>query len=96
VDRRFRVVSAAAHSLESPARCRVGRCLEGFISTARAIGTAITFGTNFYQQPGWLHVTVVHGGFVVPFNKANVWGTDEAEIAQWRRSQQDASSDFAA
>lgn len=69
---------------------------QGFISAARAIDTAITFGTNFYQQPGWLYVTVVHGGVVVPFNKADVWGTDEAEIAQWGRSQQDASSELAA
>jgi len=58
-------------------------CLKGYISTARAIDTAIRFGTAYNTRPGWLYITVVHGGFIVPFGEQNYWGSKEAEIAQW-------------
>jgi hypothetical protein len=28
-------------------------------------------------------LTVIHGGFVVPWGHQNHWGSEEAEIAQW-------------
>lgn len=58
-------------------------CLKGYISTARAIDTSISFGTAFNSKPGWLYLNVVHGGFVVPWGQTSIWGTEEAEIAQW-------------
>ncbi len=58
-------------------------CLKGYISTARAIDTSITFGSGYNQKPGWLYLTVVHGGFVVPWGQQTIWGSEEAEIAQW-------------
>lgn len=59
-------------------------CLKGYISTARSIDTAISFGTAYNKKPGWLYVTVVHAGFIVPWNeRENFWGSREAEIAQW-------------
>lgn len=64
-------------------RMASNECLKGYISTARAIDTSISFGTKYNSQPGWLYVTVVHGGFVVPWGKKTLWGTEEAEIAQW-------------
>lgn len=58
-------------------------CLKGYISTARAIDTSIAFATGFHAKPGWLYLTIVQGGFIVPFGKKQHWGTEEAEIAQW-------------
>jgi hypothetical protein len=58
-------------------------CLKGYISTARSIDTSICFGTNYTKRPGWLYLTVIHGGFVVPWGHQNDWGSEEAEIAQW-------------
>ena len=58
-------------------------CLKGYISTSRSIDTAIMFGSRYYKVPGWVYVTFVHGGFVVPWGKENLWGSEEAEIAQW-------------
>jgi hypothetical protein len=58
-------------------------CLKGYISTARSIDTSIRFGTAYHTKPGWLYMTVVHGGFVVPFGERTYWGTEEGEIAQW-------------
>lgn len=57
--------------------------LKGYISTSRAIDSSISFGTAYNSKPGWLYVTLVHGGFVVPWGKAALWGSEEAEIAQW-------------
>jgi hypothetical protein len=59
-------------------------CLKGYISTARCIDTAIQFGTRHNSQAGWMYVTVVHGGFIVPWED-KFWGSGEAEIAQWGR-----------
>jgi hypothetical protein len=58
-------------------------CLKGYISTARIIDTSIRFGTAFNKRPGWLYITIVHGGFIVPFGATNFWGSEEGEIAQW-------------
>ena len=58
-------------------------CLKGYISTSRAIDSSTFFGTAYHTKPGWLYLTVVHGGFVVPFGDKHYWGTGEAEIAQW-------------
>lgn len=58
-------------------------CLKGYISTARAIDTSIAFGTAYNSKPGWLYLTVVHGGFIVPWGSKSNWGSEEAEIAQW-------------
>lgn len=58
-------------------------CLKGYISTARSIDTSITFGTAYNSKPGWLYLTVVHGGFIVPWGRNSIWGSEEAEIAQW-------------
>lgn len=58
-------------------------CLKGYISTARSIDTSVSFGTAFGKRSGWLYVTVVHAGFIVPWDKRNLWGSEEAEIAQW-------------
>ena len=60
--------------------------LKGYISTARSIDTSLNFATNFGKTSGWLYVTVVHSGFVVPLDQESVkhyWGSEEAEIAQW-------------
>jgi hypothetical protein len=58
-------------------------CLKGYISTARGIDTALFFATGYYANPGWLYLTVVHSGFVVPLGDKNYWGTEEGEVAQW-------------
>ncbi len=58
-------------------------CLKGYISTARGIDTSIFFATGYGSRPGWLYLTVVHGGFVVPLGDKKYWGTEEGEIAQW-------------
>jgi hypothetical protein len=58
-------------------------CLKGYISTARAIDSAVMFGTRYNHQTGWVYLTIVHGGFVVPWEKTAIWGSEEAEIAQW-------------
>jgi len=58
-------------------------CLKGYISTARSIDTAMKFGTRQNKVNGWLYVTLVHGGFEVPWGSENKWGTEEGEVAQW-------------
>ena len=58
-------------------------CLKGYISTARGIDTSLYFATGYRSKPGWLYLTVVHGGFVVPLGDKKYWGTEEGEIAQW-------------
>lgn len=58
-------------------------CLKGYISTARSIDTSLHFATGYGQKPGWLYLTVVHSGFVVPGGKEHYWGSAESEIAQW-------------
>jgi len=60
-------------------------CLKGYISTSRAIDTSLDFATAGGQRPGWLYVTLVHGGFVVPSGAHLNWGSQEGEIAQWGR-----------
>lgn len=58
-------------------------CLKGYISTSRSIDRACYFGTNYWKKPGWLYITVVHDGFVVPNGLSETWGTTEGEVAQW-------------
>ncbi len=58
-------------------------CLKGYISTARGIDTSLFFATGYHSKPGWLYLTVVYGGFVVPLGDKKYWGTEEGEIAQW-------------
>jgi hypothetical protein len=64
-------------------RMVANECLKGYISTSRSIDTAIQFGTRHNSIPGWLYVTMVHGAFIVPFGAKALWGSGEAEIAQW-------------
>lgn len=35
------------------------------------------------NDTGWVYVTIVHGGFVVPHGMKVNWGSVEGEIAQW-------------
>lgn len=58
-------------------------CLKGYISTARGIDTAIFFATGYGNRQGWLYLTHVFGGFVVPLGDKKYWGTEEGEVAQW-------------
>jgi hypothetical protein len=58
-------------------------CLKGYISTAKAIDSSILFGTRYNKVPGWLYLTVIHGGFEVPWGHEQYWGSEEAEIANW-------------
>ena len=62
-------------------------CLKGYISTAKSIDTSLSFATrsgdNFGVRAGWLYLTVVHAGFMVPDGAQYHWGSEEAEIAQW-------------
>lgn len=57
--------------------------LKGYTSTSRSIDTSISFGTAYNSKPGWVYVVLVHGGFVVPWGEKSLWGSEEAEIAQW-------------
>ncbi|WP_431282454.1 hypothetical protein ACQW02_24090 [Humitalea sp. 24SJ18S-53] len=58
--------------------------LKGFTSTSRAIDSSITFAT-FKNTTGWIYVSVVHSGYVIPYceDSSVAWGTPEAEIAQF-------------
>jgi hypothetical protein len=58
-------------------------CLKGYISSSRSIDVAMDFASKSLTQPGWLYVTIVHDGFVVPHGLTENWGTNEAEVAQW-------------
>lgn len=58
-------------------------CLKGYISTAKSIDTSLFFATGYGSRPGWLYLTVVQEGFMVPAGAENYWGSEEAEIAQW-------------
>jgi hypothetical protein len=61
-------------------------CLKGYTSTSRAIDSSLTFATRYGKVDGWVYVTVVHGGFIIPFATLKTmvdWGSSEAEIAQW-------------
>lgn len=58
-------------------------CLKGYISTARSIDTSLFFAAGNGTREGWLYLTVIHGGFVVPHLARYNWGSEEAEIAQW-------------
>ena len=57
-------------------------CLKGYISTSRALPVAAFFGTRYNTVEGWLYITLVRGGFIVPPGDAK-WGTKEQEIANW-------------
>ncbi|HEY4029427.1 MAG TPA: hypothetical protein VGM25_03720 [Caulobacteraceae bacterium] len=57
--------------------------LKGYISTSRALPMSVYFATGRATKPsGWVYVTQVKGGFIVPTLK-NYWGTHEQEIANW-------------
>jgi hypothetical protein len=54
---------------------------KGWTSTSKSLTRSMTF-VSFGGTPGWMYVTVVHGGFVVPYGR-DVWESLEAEIAQF-------------
>ncbi|MBS7809582.1 hypothetical protein [Roseococcus pinisoli] len=58
--------------------------LKAWISTARCLDVSVKFA-NFQFTPGWLYVTRVFGGYVVPHASRNEveWGTAESEIAHY-------------
>ena len=58
-------------------------CQKGYISTSRSIDSSLEFATRHLAVDGWLYVTVVHSGFIVPWGSTAHWGSEEAEIAQW-------------
>jgi hypothetical protein len=67
----------------------LGRMVEhefekGWISTSKYLPSSMNFAITG-RTPGWIYVTVVHGGFVVPFDRDTKipWGTREAEIAKF-------------
>ena len=58
---------------------------KGWISTSVCLDRAMNF-VNWENTPGWMYVTLVYGGFVVPYDRFNnqiVWGSAEAEIANF-------------
>jgi hypothetical protein len=59
-------------------------CLKGWISTAKCIDNSLNFAV-MGGTGGWLYILIVHSGYVVPFSARmdTVWGTPEAEIAQY-------------
>jgi hypothetical protein len=68
-------------------RMTENECMKGYISTSRSIDVACDFATQHLKPrrtPGWVYVTLVLDGFVVPLKAEHVlWGTVEAEVAQW-------------
>lgn len=58
--------------------------MKGFISTSKSLDTAATFAA-FKNTPGWVYVTVVHSGYMVPKSgvTTETWATQESEIAQF-------------
>jgi hypothetical protein len=56
--------------------------LKGYISTSRAVPVAADFGTRHLATNGWIYITLVRGGYIVP-PTGSKWGTHEQEIAQW-------------
>ena len=58
-------------------------CQKGYISTSRSIDSSVNFATRHLKVEGWLYVTIVHSGFIVPWGSSAHWGSEEAEIAQW-------------
>jgi hypothetical protein len=58
-------------------------CLKSFISTSTSIDTAIYFGTRYNTVPGYVYVTLVHNGFVIPMEAQHHWVNKESEIAQF-------------
>jgi hypothetical protein len=58
---------------------------KGWTSTSISLSRSINFVASG-GTPGWMYVTVVHAGFVVPYDRTNkqvVWGSFEAEIARF-------------
>jgi hypothetical protein len=66
------------------ARMTDNELLKGWTSTSKCIDNSINFAV-LNKTPGWLYVVKVYSGYVVPFFLANavMWGTREAEIAQY-------------
>ena len=64
-------------------RMTENECLKGYVSTSRSIDVAMDFASKKLTQQGWLYVTIVHDGFIVPHGYSEIWGTEEAEVAQW-------------
>jgi len=58
--------------------------LKEWISTSRCLDGSMAFALGG-AKPGWMYIVIVWGGYVVPFNLTGdqVWGTHEAEIAQF-------------
>jgi hypothetical protein len=57
-------------------------CLKGYVSTTPKYGTAFSFAQKKTGQ-GWIYITKVYGGFVIPEDKTTLWGSEEMEIAQY-------------
>lgn len=57
---------------------------KGWTSTSKSLTRSMTF-VAFGGTPGWMYVTMVHGGFVVPYDGRGdeVWSSAEAEIAKF-------------
>jgi hypothetical protein len=57
---------------------------KGWISTSISLSRSMTF-VSIGGTPGWMYVTVVHGGFVVPYDSrgSGIWSSAEAEIAKF-------------
>lgn len=64
-------------------RMTADEALKGYISTSKSFNWAFYFATRrCSNMDGWIYVTRVRGGFIVPPNGSK-WGTGEQEIAQW-------------
>lgn len=61
------------------------QALKGWISTARALDSSLTFAMMGPPGGGWIYITMVHSGYVVPYDHRQEieWGTAESEIAQF-------------
>jgi hypothetical protein len=60
--------------------------LKEWISTSRCLDASLAFALmGSPPTPGWMYIVIVWGGYVVPFRltEDEVWGTHEAEIAQF-------------
>lgn len=64
-------------------RMTADEAMKGYISTSKAFYFALYFALRrFSNASGWVYITRVRGGFIVPPNTEK-WGTQEQEIAQW-------------
>jgi hypothetical protein len=57
-------------------------CLKYYVSTTRSLKTAVQFATRYCTVNGWVYVTLVRGGLVVPLPGQHIIFQQEHEIAQ--------------